>query len=100
MELKLQFDNELIALGGHLFGMHIWETQVKQHQDQPHITLVFPEQISCVTTSFGRGLLDADIKKLGINAVKKNIPFNLKEKVLKNNSGIVGINKGTISNDN
>ena len=69
MELKLQFDDELIALGGHLFGMHIWETQVKQHQDQQHITLIFPEQISCVTTSFGRGLLDAEIKKLGINTV-------------------------------
>lgn len=25
MELKLKFDDELIALGGHLFGMHIWE---------------------------------------------------------------------------
>lgn len=71
MELKLQFDDELIDLGGHLFGMHIWETQVKQYQDQPHITLVFPEQISCVTTSFVRGLLDAEIKKLGINAVKR-----------------------------
>ena len=35
MELKLQFDEELIGLGGHLFGMHIWETQVKQHKDQP-----------------------------------------------------------------
>ena len=52
MELKLKLDDELIALGGHLFGMHIWETQVKQHQDEPHLTLVFPEQISCITTSF------------------------------------------------
>lgn len=80
MELKLQFDDELIALGGHLFGMHIWETQVKQHQDQPHITLVFPEQISCVTTSFGRGLLDAEIKKLGINSVKKKYTIQSKRK--------------------
>lgn len=80
MKLKLQFDNELIALGGHLFGMHIWKTQVKQHQDQPHITLVFPEQISCVTTSFGRGLLDAEIKKLGINAVKRKYTIQSKRK--------------------
>lgn len=71
MELKLQFDKELIALGGQEFGSHIWETQIKQHQNEPHITLVFPKQISCVTTSFGRGLLDAEIKKLGINAVKR-----------------------------
>jgi len=71
MELKLQFDKELIALDGQEFGTHIWETQIKQHQYQPHITLVFPDQISCVTTSFGRGLLDAEIKKLGMNSVKK-----------------------------
>ena len=71
MELKLTFDKELIGLGGQEFGTHIWETQIKQHQDQPHITLVFPDQISCVTTSFGRGLLDAEIKKLGMNSVKK-----------------------------
>lgn len=80
MELKLQFDDELIALGGHLFGMHIWETQVKQHQDQPHITLVFPEQISCVTTSFGRGLLDTEIKKLGFYTVKKKYKIQSKRK--------------------
>ena len=71
MELKLQFDKELIALGGQEFGLHIWETQIKQYQDQPHITLVFPNQISCVTTSFGRGLLNNEINKLGINAVKR-----------------------------
>lgn len=71
MELKLKFDDKLIALGGHLFGMHIWETQVKQHKDEQNITLVFPKQISCVTTSFGRGLLDAEIKKLGLYTVKR-----------------------------
>ena len=80
MELKLQFDDELIALGGHLFGMHIWETQVKQYQDQPHIILVFPEQISCVTTSFGRGLLDTEIKKLGINTVKRKYTIQSENK--------------------
>ena len=71
MELKLKFDEELIALSGHLFGMHIYETQVKQYQNEPQITLVFPEKISCVTTSFGRGLLDAEIKKLGLYTVKR-----------------------------
>lgn len=80
MELKLKFDDQLIALGGHLFGMNIWETQVKQHQDQPQITLVFPEQISCVTTSFGRGLLYAEIKKLGMNSVKKKYTIQSKRK--------------------
>ena len=80
MELKLQFDEELIGLGGHLFGMHIWETQVKQHKDQPHITLVFPEQISCVTTSFGRALLDAEIKKLGFYTVKRKYKIQSKRK--------------------
>lgn len=71
MQLKLKFDDELIALGGQEFGTHIWETQVKQHQDQPHITLIFPDQIELVTTSFGNGLLNSEINKLGINAVKR-----------------------------
>ena len=71
MELKLQFDKELIGLGGQEFGTYIWETQIKQYQDQPHITLIFPDQIELVTTSFGRGLLNSEINKLGINAVKR-----------------------------
>lgn len=80
MELKLQFDEELISLGGQEFGSHIWETQVKQYQDQQHITLIFPEKISCVTTSFGRVLLDAEIKKLGINTVKRKYTIQSKRK--------------------
>lgn len=80
MELKLQFDDELIALGGHEFGSHIWETQVKQYQENPTITLVFPDQISCVTTSFGRGLLDAEIKKLGFYTVKRKYKIQSKRK--------------------
>lgn len=80
MELKLQFDEELIGLGGHLFGMHIWETQVKQHQENPNITLVFPDHIKMVTTTFGRGLLCSEIEKLGINAVKRKYTIQSKNK--------------------
>ena len=80
MELKLKFDDEIIALSGQEFGNYIWETQIKQYQNQPHITLVFPEQISCVTTSFGRGLLDAEIKKLGINSAKRKYTIQSNKK--------------------
>ena len=80
MELKLQFDDELIALGGHLFGMHIWETQVKQYQEKPTIKLVFPDHIKMVTTSFDRGLLGSEIEKLGINAVKRKYTIQSENK--------------------
>lgn len=71
MKILLTFDTELLALWGEDFGKEIWKTQIEQYRDQEHITLVFPEQISCVATSFGRGLLNEEINKLGINAVKR-----------------------------
>lgn len=80
MELKLKFDNELIALGGQEFGSHIWETQVKQYQNKENITLVFPKNIKLVTTLFGRGLLGAEIEKLGINAVKRKYTIQSENK--------------------
>lgn len=71
MQILLTFDTDLLALWGEDFGKEIWETQIEPYSDQNSITLVFPEQISCVATSFGRGLLGGEINKLGINAVKR-----------------------------
>lgn len=71
MQILLTFDADLLALWGEDFGKEIWKTQIEPHSDQNSITLVFPEQISCVATSFGRGLLGDEINKLGINAVKR-----------------------------
>lgn len=71
MKILLTFNKDLLALWGEDFGKEIWETQIEPYSDQNSITLVFPEQISCVATSFGRGLLGNEINKLGINAVKR-----------------------------
>ena len=71
MQILLTFDADLLALWGEDFGKEIWKTQIEPYSDQNSITLVFPEQISCVATSFGRGLLGGEINKLGINAVKR-----------------------------
>ncbi len=71
MQILLTFDKDLLALWGKNFGKEIWKTQIEPYSDQKSITLVFPEEISCVATSFGRGLLGDEIKKLGINAVKR-----------------------------
>lgn len=71
MQILLTFDTDLLALWGENFGKEIWKTQIEPYSDQNSITLVFPEQISCVATSFGRGLLGNEINKLGINAVKR-----------------------------
>ena len=71
MQILLTFDTDLLALWGEDFGKEIWETQIEPYSDQNSITLVFPEQISCVATSFGRGLLGGEINKLGINTVKR-----------------------------
>lgn len=71
MQILLTFDADLLALWGEDFGKEIWKTQIEPYGEQKSITLVFPEQISCVATSFGRGLLGGQINKLGINAVKR-----------------------------
>lgn len=71
MKILLKFDTELLALWGEDFGKEIWTTQIEPYSDHEHLTLVFPEQISCVATSFGRGLLNNEIKKYSLNAVKR-----------------------------
>lgn len=71
MQILLTFDTDLLALWGENFGKEIWKTQIEPYSDQKSITLVFPQEISCVATSFGRGILGDEIKKLGINAVKR-----------------------------
>ena len=71
MKILLKFDAELLALWGEDFGKEIWTTQIEPYRDQEHLTLVFHEQISCVATSFGRGLLNDKINKYGLNAVKR-----------------------------
>lgn len=71
MKILLTFDTNLLALWGEDFGKEIWTTQIEPYSDQEHLTLVFPEQISCVATSFGRGLLNDEINKYGLNAVKR-----------------------------
>ena len=71
MQILLTFDKDLLALWGENFGKDIWKNQIEPYNDQKSITLVFPREISCVATSFGRGLLGNEIKKLGINAVKR-----------------------------
>lgn len=71
MQILLTFNTELLALWGEDFGKEIWKTQIEPYSDQKSITLVFPEEISYVATSFGRGLLGDEIKKLSINAVKR-----------------------------
>lgn len=71
MQILSTFDTDLLALWGEDFGKEIWKTQIKPYSDQEHLTLVFPEKISCVATSFGRGLLNEEINKLDINAVKR-----------------------------
>lgn len=71
MQILLTFDTDLLALWGEDFGKETWKTQIEPYSDQKSITLVFPQEISCVATSFGRGLLGDEINKLGINAVKR-----------------------------
>lgn len=71
MQILLTFDADLLALWGEDFGKEIWKTQIEPYSDQNSITLIFPKEISCVATSFGRGLLGGEINKLGINAVKR-----------------------------
>lgn len=63
MQILLTFDKDLLALWGENFGKEIWKSQIEPYSDQKSITLVFPQEISCVATSFGRGLLGDEIKK-------------------------------------
>ena len=90
-EFKLSFkDKTLSNLTGNKYGRSIFNEQVKEtiSYDKP-ITIIFPDYIDNVGSSFIQGFFDEMVGKLGIWGIEKKVDIksstisNIKEIVIK-----------------
>lgn len=85
MNIKLQIE-ETIVLIGRQYGEYIFETQVQPHltTNLTNITLIFPEKVENISTSFAGGLLCSLVEEHGLDYVKSHITIqneNLNEQI-------------------
>ena len=86
MDIKLEFNKELTCLAGTEYGNKIYDTQLKNKISNKNevYTIIFPEQITCMSTHFAYGLI-VDCLKLFKNREEflKHIKFKFEYKHLK-----------------
>lgn len=73
--IELHFDNSITMLTGNQFGKHIYKTQVEDKVDygDSQITLIFPERIDLVASSFIQGFFEGIIENVGIVGIESNL---------------------------
>ena len=72
--IELKFKPATVALAGNPYGRKEFNNQVKPKLNQDdQITLVFPDQIIYITSSFIQGFFDYWLRTIGIENMKKNI---------------------------
>lgn len=69
MKIALEFDKNLIALAGTAHGYETWHTQVEPYKNESQITLEFPDNIECISTSFVSALLAQELEAYGLQYV-------------------------------
>lgn len=70
MEITLKFDTLFLALTGREYGERVYKEQIEPHEYHDHITLVFPEHVQVMASSFAGGLLGEQVEKWGNDKVK------------------------------
>jgi hypothetical protein len=72
--IELRFKPATVALAGNPYGRKEFNNQVKPKLNQDkQITLVFPDQIIYITSSFIQGFFDYWLRTIGIENMRKNI---------------------------
>lgn len=75
MSINLQFKKTTVALAGNPYGRKIFTEQVEPklgNVDEP-VTIVFPEQISFITSSFVQGFFDFWLRTMSIDEIRKQV---------------------------
>ena len=80
MEITLTFDALFLALAGRAYGERVYKEQIAPHKYHDHITLVFPEHVQVIASSFAGGLLGEQVEKWGHEKVKAK--YNIKNEEL------------------
>ncbi|MBX9075490.1 DUF4325 domain-containing protein [Streptococcus anginosus] len=75
-----RYDRTLISLSGRKFGEKTYNDQVAPYiEKQEKVTLVFPNKIEVVASSFVQGLFYKELEEIGLNSVKSK--FTIESKV-------------------
>ena len=69
----------LLALSGRNYGENIYKEQIEPYKYHDNITLVFPEHVQVITSSFAGGLLGEQVEKWGYDKVKAKYQIKNKE---------------------
>lgn len=75
MVISLDFKKTTVALAGNPYGKKVFNEQVLPSLGEfdEQVTIVFPEQISFVTSSFVQGFFDVWLRTMSIDELKKKI---------------------------
>ena len=86
--IKLKFEKSLEGLAGYEFGMETYKNQVENRINfDQKITIVFPDNIQRIASSFIQGFFENIVQHIGVSGVVKNIEIiSTKEELKKNNN--------------
>ncbi|MBS6195468.1 MAG: hypothetical protein KH828_07810 [Clostridiales bacterium] len=86
----LKFEKSLSGLAGYDFGMETYNKQVEGKIDfSKKATLIFPDNIQRIASSFVQGFFEKIIQQIGISGIRDSIIIessraNMKEKIVNN----------------
>jgi hypothetical protein len=82
--IKLKFEKSLEGLAGYEFGMETYKNQVENRINfDQKITIVFPDNIQRIASSFIQGFFENIVQHIGVSGVEKNIEINSTKEELK-----------------
>lgn len=82
--IYLQFDKILTGLAGYDYGLETYNNQVAEKIDFGNkITIVFPDTIQRIASSFIQGFFANFVRQIGISGIENNITIRLGQKDIK-----------------
>ena len=91
--IKIKVNSNLVGLCGKERGQFIFEQQIRQEireviEKEKSFTIIFPEHIKMISSSFVDGLFEELLKEIGLGDLEKRLSIessipNLKEKMIK-----------------
>lgn len=83
--IELQVDKALTGLAGYDYGKKIYNEQVKCNIDfTKGITVIFPNNIQRIASSFVQGFFEDFVKQIGLSGIEKNVTIEASSEKLKN----------------
>ena len=80
---ELKFNKTITSLAGNKYGQKVFEEQVKNVSCDEKYTIIFPNQIEDIATSFIQGFFQQFVMEMGIYGIEKNVQIESSIKNLK-----------------